>query len=110
MIVEGRIHVLDRARAGALQGAVQLEDVSEADAPSNVVATAPLKLTEGLAEALFRLALRERPDPRRQYVLTARLQGADNATGGMLVFGTTAAYPWNPQTRSEIAVEVRPWT
>lgn len=110
MIIEGRIHVIDRGKAGALHGTVRLEDVSEVDAPSKVIAAAPLKLDEGVAQAPFRLAPSAAPDPRRRYLVTARLEGADKATGALLVFGTTAAYPWDPQTISQIAIEVRPWT
>jgi uncharacterized lipoprotein YbaY len=110
MIIEGYIRVFDRARAGALRGAVRLEDVSEADAPSKVIAAVPLELGEGVARAPFRLTLDGAPDPRRHYLVTARLEGTDKATGGLLVFGTTAAHPFDPETASEIAVEVRPWT
>ena len=110
MIIEGRIHVLDRARAGALRGTVRLEDVSEADAPSKEIVAAPVKLDDDVAHAPFRLALDGTPDPRRHYVITARFEGADKDTGGLLVFGTTAAHPWNPRTSSAIAIEVRPWT
>jgi uncharacterized lipoprotein YbaY len=110
MIVDGRIHVLDRARAGALRGAVRLEDVSEADAPSTVIAAVPLELGEGVARAPFRFTLDGAPDPRRHYLVTARLEGPDKVTGALLVFGTTAAHPFDPETASETAIEVRPWT
>jgi len=57
MIIEGRIHVLDRASAGALRGTVRLEDVSEADAPSKEIVAAPVKLDDDVTHAPFRLAL-----------------------------------------------------
>jgi uncharacterized lipoprotein YbaY len=110
MIIEGRIYVLDRARAGALRGSVRLEDVSEADAPSKVIVAAPVQFPNGVARTPFRLTLGDEPDARRHYLVTARLEGADKATGGLLVFGTTNAYPWDPHTTAEVVVEVRPWT
>jgi len=109
MIIEGYIYVLDRARAGALRGTVRLEDVSEADAPSMVIAAVPLELSEGVVRAPFRLTLGKAPDPRRHYLVTARLEGPDKVTGGVLAFGTTGAHPFEPQTPSEMKVEVRPW-
>ena len=108
-VIPGRIHVLDRNKAGALRGVVRLEDVSEADAPSRVIATAALALADGVDQAQFRLTLDAEVDPKRHYALTARMEGEEKSTGHLLVFGTTAAYPWTPATPSEIAVEVRPW-
>jgi uncharacterized lipoprotein YbaY len=110
MVIAGWIHVLDRHKAGALRGLMLLEDVSEADAPSHVIAAAPLTLADGIAQAQFRLKLDAAPDPMRHYAVTARLEGEEKATGRVLVFGTTTAYPWTRASDREIVVEVGPWT
>jgi uncharacterized lipoprotein YbaY len=109
MIIHGHVQVRDRDRAGTLRGFVCLEDVSNADAPSRVVANEELELIEGLAHMAFCLMLKFAPDAQHRYAVTARLEGAAKSTGLRLVFGTTVACPWDPGAEAEVTVEVQPW-
>ena len=110
MLIVGNVWVLERDKAGALEGAVRLEEANFADAPSRVIASTSISLAPGTEQARFRLEIDQAPNPKGSYLVTALLEGVDVRTRRTRLFGTTVAYPWHPDgTSSEVLIEVRPW-
>jgi uncharacterized lipoprotein YbaY len=110
VLIVGNVRVLERDKAGALEGVVRLEVANFADAPSRVIASTSISLTPGTEQTRFRLEIDEAPNPKGSYLVTALLEGADVRTRRKRLFGTTVAYPWHPDgASSEVSIEVRPW-
>ena len=110
MMIAGNVRVLDRDKAGALEGVVRLDEVNFADAPSRVLASTSISLAPGMEQSRFQLVIDETLNPKGSYLVTAVLEGADVQTRQKRLFGTTVAYPWHPDgTSAEVSIEVRPW-
>lgn len=111
MEISGILRLYDRGEVGVLSGAVRLEDVTLADAPSRIVAMTRVALNQGQDSERFQLTVDDDLDPRAQYTLSARLEGEHLRTGRRFVFGTVASFPWRPdEPPQNHLVDVRPWT
>jgi uncharacterized lipoprotein YbaY len=94
--IRGNVQLVNRAGVGPVHGVVQIEDVTVLDAPSRVLATAPISLAASQWQAPFELRLGGELDAGASYVISAKVEGTDLRTGQSRVFGTTTAHPWQP--------------
>ena len=109
-VIEGVLRIASGEPLTRLRGAVRLEDVTEADAPSRTRAEAPVSFEDAHGEAPFRLLVEGPVDPARRYVVRAELAGQD-ARGAPRSLGSTESYPWRPGDAADLLrIDVRSWS
>jgi hypothetical protein len=104
MKITGRIDLSRWRDRASIEGEARLEDVSVADAPSKVIARAPVD-----ADGKFEIDVAPRTLSRKGHFIVSAQVRATALDGAVRTLGTVKTYPWRPGA-GPLRLDVELWS